>query len=233
MARAKKYIGVSCHYCIVFWSLDIYLGARCAPSRSPARPPRKPALCEVRHLCLMGQQETPQEPGNQGDTAESLQGPAQARPGAGSVASFSTVRMSDTPSRGLQRRLVSKTTLQPPRRELVTRTNAKKKESRSRVDKGLEKLSGSLRSRRCPQGCAFMWQEDLSRELEPEATTAALSLVGADGHPGVAKGRASHWPACLTMRPFKTYSISSFQIYNTVLLTVVTVVYVASPGLTL
>lgn len=165
--------------------------------------------------------------------AESMQGPAQARPRAGSVVSFPAVRISDSPARGLQKPLLSKTTRRPLRREPVIRMNAKRKESHSRVDKGLEKLSGSLRSRRCSQGCAFMWREEPSRELEPEVATAALSLVGADGHLGVAKGRASHWPPCLTMRTFKTYSFSSFQIYSTVLLTVVTMVYMASPGLPL
>lgn len=57
--------------------------------------------------------EPPREPGNQGDSVESVQGPGQARPRAGSVASFPTVRMSDTLSRGLQQPLVSKTTRQP------------------------------------------------------------------------------------------------------------------------
>lgn len=138
--------------------------------------------------------EAPWEPGNQGDHVESIQGPGQARPRVGSVASFPMVRLSDTLSRGLQQRLVSKTTPQPLRREPSTRMSEKGKKSRSRVDKGRGKLSGSLRSCRCPQGHAFLWREEFSRELEPEATTAALSLVGSDGHPGVAEGRASHWP---------------------------------------
>ena len=34
------------------------------------------------------------------------------------------------------------------------------------------------------------------------------------------------------MRTFKIYSLSDFQIYNTVLLTLVTVLYITSPGLT-
>lgn len=33
--------------------------------------------------------------------------------------------------------------------------------------------------------------------FEPHVAAAALSLVRADGHPGLAKRRASHWPPCL------------------------------------
>ena len=37
----------------------------------------------------------------------------------------------------------------------------------------------------------------------------------------------------LVMRTFKIYSLSNFQIYTTVLLTTVTMLYIVSPGLSL
>lgn len=35
--------------------------------------------------------------------------------------------------------------------------------------------------------------EEFSREFETSVSAAALSLVGADGRPDLAKGRTSHW----------------------------------------
>lgn len=38
--------------------------------------------------------------------------------------------------------------------------------------------------------------EEFSREFELSVSAAALSLVGADGRPGLAKSRTSHWRPC-------------------------------------